>query len=404
LTALTFFLVGCDDVIACDPAGCISEKNFGNNIVSSLKASPGVVGFVVTVGAYPSNFGGNAVVSPASAMLPNNITNIASISKMLTTFAVLKSLTKNSISLDSSIFPYLYTDWQGVAGPNIKKLTFRDLLTHRSGFPPNGASNGCNGSNTGYAILKSYIQAGYAPLPSGAQGVYSNCNFAIFREILPQMEGNTAINAAPDTGSNPRAQQSAQFYIDYVNQNVLGPGGVSGTRSCSPTSNPLLQVLSYPLQPATTPSTNWNDWTLDCGGGGWNTSAADLTFVFNALAAGSLLTTAQQAQLYSGSGTNYPGLGWDNTVGYCPGANQNGQTYYWCKNGLLSGDTNCKNCCPNCGLETFAGMFKCNSVPVVVVVNSSISQNITAVVTSAFNAPSTQASGSPKACPAYGGG
>jgi hypothetical protein len=106
-TALTF-LVGCrpqHDIIACDPVGCISEKNFGNNIVNTLKASPGVVGYVVTIGAYPPNFGGNAVLSPATAMLPDRLTNVASVSKMLTTFAVLKSLSNHNISLDSSIFP-----------------------------------------------------------------------------------------------------------------------------------------------------------------------------------------------------------------------------------------------------------------------------------------------------------
>lgn len=396
LGALTF-LTGCpnqNDIIACDSQGCISEKNFGNNIVASLKAKPGVVGYVVTVGAYPSNFGGNAVL-PSTGMVPTDISNVASVSKMLTTFAVLKSLTNHNISLDSSIFPYLYTDWQSVAGSNIKKLTFRDLLTHRSGFPSNTASNGCNGNNTAYAILKSYMQANYAPLAAGALGVYSNCNFAIFRELLPQMEGDPGPNALPDNlpgapGFNPRALTSAGFYIAYVNQNVLSPGGVYGTRNCTPTTNSAYQVLSYPPPPATTPNTNWGDWTLTCGGGGWNMSAGDLTFVFNALAGGSLLTSAQEKELYSGSG-QYAGLGWDNTVGNCPGAYQNEQTYYWCKNGGLGG-------APNAGIETFTGLFKCNKVPVVVLVNSAISQNITSVVTSAFSAPTTKTSGSPQAC------
>jgi len=196
-----------------------------------------------------------------------------------------------------------------VAGPNIQQLTFRDLLTHRSGFPVdevNGQTtpNGCDGFNTGYSKLKSIIQVNYAPLPAGVQGVYSNCNFAIFRELLPQMEGNNAINQTsdgfggivggilsgfvPPSDLNPRAEQSAKFYIDYVNQNVLAPGLVSGTRSCSPTSNPLLQIWSYPPPPATTGATNWGDQTLTCGGSGWNMSAGDLTFVFNALAKGSL--------------------------------------------------------------------------------------------------------------------
>src|SRR5208282_782853 len=110
-------------------------SNFNKNIVSLLQASPGVVGYVVTVGGLPPVFGGNAVLSPSAAMLPTDITNIASLSKMLTTFAVLKSLSNHNISVDASIFPYLYSNWQSVAGPNINQITFRDLLTHRSGFP-----------------------------------------------------------------------------------------------------------------------------------------------------------------------------------------------------------------------------------------------------------------------------
>jgi Beta-lactamase len=170
LPSLTSSLVGCrKDIIACDPLGCISEQSFGNNIVSSLKASPGVVGYVVTVGTVPI-FGGNSNLSPPTATLPGDITNIASVSKMLTTFAVLKSLANHNISLDSSIFPYLYADWQSAAGANIKKITFRDLLTHRSGSPINAAPNGCGGQNTTYATSKSYIQGNYAPLPAGAVG------------------------------------------------------------------------------------------------------------------------------------------------------------------------------------------------------------------------------------------
>lgn len=398
LTALTF-LVGCPrhDIIACDPLGCISEKKFGSNIVNALQASPGVVGYVVTVGGYTPNFGGKAVLSSSMAMLPSGITNVASVSKMITTFAVLKSLSNHNISLDSSIFPYLYTNWQSVAGPNINQITFRDLLTHRSGFPANNAPNGCNGPNAAYAILKTYIRGDYSPLPAGAQGVYSNCNFAMFRELLPQMEGYSAINAMPDgpIGFNRRAKASADFYINYVNENVLGPGGVYGRRSCAPTSDNAYQVLSYPIPALANASngTNWGDYTFACGGGGWNLSAGDLTSVFNSLAAGSLLTPAQQAQLYSGSGS-YPGLGWNNTIGNCPGANQNGQTYYWCKEGDLDNGGS-----PDAGIETFAGMFKCNSVPVVVIVNSFISgQNLTAVVTNSFNNPASQVNGGPKPC------
>ena len=54
-----------------------------------------------------------------------------------------------------------------------------------------------------------------------------------------------------------------------------------------------------------------------------------------------------------------------------PGANQNGQTYYWCKEGdLYSGGA------PEAGIETFSGLFKCNGVPAIVIVNSFLSQKL----------------------------
>jgi CubicO group peptidase (beta-lactamase class C family) len=128
-------LGGCQkDIVACDAQGCISEAKFVDGVVKALQASPGVVGYVVYVGGMPPVFAGCAVLTPSAAVLPDDVTNIASVSKMLTTFAVLQSLSNHNISLDASIFPYLYSDWQGVAN----SLTFRQLLEHRSGYPVYG--------------------------------------------------------------------------------------------------------------------------------------------------------------------------------------------------------------------------------------------------------------------------
>jgi hypothetical protein len=110
LLGLAVLVGGCppsSDIVACDPLGCISEQRFANNIVTSLQASPGVAGYVVIVGGLPSVFSGNAVLSSSSAIVPSDITNIESLSKMLTTFAVLKSLSNHNISLDSQPTPQI---------------------------------------------------------------------------------------------------------------------------------------------------------------------------------------------------------------------------------------------------------------------------------------------------------
>jgi CubicO group peptidase (beta-lactamase class C family) len=125
LLGIAVSLAGCpsSDIVVCDPVDCISEQHFSNNIVSSLQTSPGVAGYVVYVGGLPPVYAGYAVLSdnpPSLSILPSNLANIESISKMLTTFAVLQSLKNNNISLDSPIYPYLYSDWQSLAGVGIE--------------------------------------------------------------------------------------------------------------------------------------------------------------------------------------------------------------------------------------------------------------------------------------------
>jgi hypothetical protein len=428
LLGIAVSLAGCpsSDIVVCDPVDCISEQQFSNNIVSSLQTSPGVAGYVVYVGGLPPVYAGYAVLSdnpPSLSILPSNLANIESISKMLTTFAVLQSLKNNNISLDSPIYPYLYSDWQSLAGvgiaPNLlgPQVTFRDFLTHRSGWAADNNGGGCGGPSTSYAILKAKIQLSTIPQAQGsnaAAGQYSNCNFAIFRELLPQMEG-TSINSITD--DNKRALASAQFYNEYVNTNVRIAAGIPGMWSCTPVSDPSTainyQILSYPtpngpgLTPpyvpplSAIPSANWGDYFLLCGAGGWNLSASDIVLLFNSL--GQVLTPDLQAELFNRSSPNFPGLGWDNTVGNCPGSNTSGKTYYWCKNGGEGYPPACgagQTCapCPGCGIETFVGLFKCNAVTVVVFVNSPLPQNITTLVTTAFNNKTTQASGNPQPC------
>ena len=58
--------------------------------------------------------------------------NVASVGKMFTTIAVLQSLARHHLSIDSRIWPFLPPDW--VRGPGIDTITFRELLTHRAGF------------------------------------------------------------------------------------------------------------------------------------------------------------------------------------------------------------------------------------------------------------------------------
>jgi CubicO group peptidase (beta-lactamase class C family) len=395
---LALFAAACQppDITACDPQGCISEASFRNNIVNAVSGQ--VVGYVVTVGELAPAFGGFARTSadPPSntltslAMLPTESINVASVSKTLTAIGVLQSLTKHGISIDSSISPYIYTDW--VQGNYINTITFNDLLTHRSGFPGNN-SGVCGGDDTMYSVLKSIIANGVSEThetDNGGNGNYSNCNFAMFRELLFIMEGNS-INGFPD--GPQRAQASANFYVNYMNQHVFSPVGVQAV-TCAPNPDPSFAALSYPFPPGNDPG--WNgaqantptgDWTLSCGGGGWNVSAGDLFLVLNDIASGNVLLTPAEKALMSSSSNHFPG--WDNAVrSDCPSPQA------LCKNGSISGNVGSN---PSASIWTYLGVFKCN-VPVVVVVNSALNQDVIDVVENAYN--SLPQSGPPQPCTA----
>jgi CubicO group peptidase (beta-lactamase class C family) len=152
-----------------------------------------------------------------------------------------------------------------------------------------------------------------------------------------------------------------------MRQNVFQPVGITNA-NCKPTlgTNPMLSYPPPPVGP--THGTDWSDWTLICGGGGWVLSVDNLYRILLSLASGtSLLSEAQRTLMASNC------LGWDCSVQM--------QTDFVGKNGLLP-DPNGSG---RVWLWTFFGIFK-GFVPVVVVVNSDTpgTANITGIVVGAF--------------------
>jgi hypothetical protein len=192
LAPLALALGGCPPTpnsdIVCDPNGCISLSKFTNNIINALTNN--VTGYVAIVGDSLGGgiplAGGLARTSTDGSILSMNnfrlLTNIASVSKLMTTIAVLKSLSAHNLTLDTKIARYIYPDWPRDA--SIDTITFRDLLSHRSGF-----RDSCGA--TTYWDLKAQIQKGVDTTLIGT-AQYCNGNFGIFREMLPLMEGQIA--------------------------------------------------------------------------------------------------------------------------------------------------------------------------------------------------------------------
>ncbi len=325
-----------DDVVSCDASGCISQAKLAKNICDTLAGK--VVGYACSVGAVRPVYGGKARKSADTelAMAPHVVTNIASVSKTITAIAAMQMLASKNISVDAKISSHIYSDWS--QGANIGTLTFRHLLTHTSGL---GQVAGC-GNNTDYAGLKTIVAGGVTAANIGKPS-YGNCNFALVRELMLVISG-----AQLQPAGAQRAAQSSNAYIAYVNAHVLQPVGVRTSGCKAPSDKSVL--VSYTGTAGNAAGTDWGDWTLNCGGGGWVLSANDMARVFSDIAGGNTLLNATQRQrMIQGN------LGWDSAVrGDCPNPNV-------CKNGSLTNSGN--------RLWTYAGVLKCD-VPVVVVVNS----------------------------------
>jgi len=369
------------DIKACDPNGCISEAKLIHNIQSKLNNN--VVGYAIEVGGIAPRYGGLArtATDTSLAMTPDLVTDIASVSKTMTATGVLQLLSKNNLSVDTPISGYIYGDW--VQGPNINQLTFRHLLTHTSGLAQSAGNCGTNGtgptSGIDYAGVEGIVANGI-PNPANI-GVpqYGNCNFALLRELMPKLEGRNLLNYP---NGPARATESSALYISYMNAHVFQPVSVPPSLCTPPAAG---DVLSYPFPAGSTPGTDWGDWHLTCGSGGWVLSANQIFRVVDNLAIGhTLLSTTEKQQMFTGC------LGWDCAVrNDCPSP-------YVCKNGDLNNGPGTAN------VWTYAGVLKCN-VPVVVVVNSPLppsyenGEDIIGLVKDAYNAATV--SGTAKACP-----
>ena len=210
----------------CTPSACISLSRLASSIDTQLKGN--VVGYVALIGTsevVSSGLARTAADPPKLAMGPDVMVNVASVGKMFTTIAVLKSLARHHLSIDSRIWPFLPPDW--VKGPGVGTITFGELLTHRAGFRLD-SSRVFETDNAAREQIRQGIQQMDKQVAD-----YNNINFTIFRDMLPFMEG------APEPGPAARAAAVTRFFITYIQRQVFDPVGVKDA-TCAPVRNAML--------------------------------------------------------------------------------------------------------------------------------------------------------------------
>jgi CubicO group peptidase (beta-lactamase class C family) len=207
--------------------------------------------------------------------------HVASVSKLITAMAMVRVLHEQGVSVDAPIVGYLPAYW--MVGPNVGQITFRHLLTHRSGIRAPGRA-------TDYWTMRGVVQNGVqASLIDGscADGLcYQNANFALMRILIPVLNGaNRQFMGATPVPMGPAPALIDQLwdvfsvasYADYVAKKVFQPAGVSGPRL----ETMPVDALAYRF-PVVNPGWNSGNLRSVAGGAGWVMSVEEVLRVMNA--------------------------------------------------------------------------------------------------------------------------
>ncbi len=148
--------------------------------------------------------------------------NVGSVSKPITAVATLQLLEALGMSIDDPIAPWLPPGW--VQGPGIGGLTFRHLLTHRTGWnqmflaaseaEQDLWANDWNG-------IAYVVSRGATP---NATASYKNANYAVLRMIVPALWDASGL--APFAIDPLTEFNYGWYFVGYVQDAIFEPAGV----------------------------------------------------------------------------------------------------------------------------------------------------------------------------------
>jgi len=231
-------------------------KGFGDALHAALKNS--VAGYVMQLrqsGATIYTLQWEWAKTPADGgegWIPSVRMHVASCSKLITAIAMTKLLNDKPISYDTPIISHLPAYW--AKGPNVDKITFRHLMTHKSGF-----NYEVDSSASDYGFMKSQVAAGVTHL---GQYWYQNMNFGLCRILIATISGSVSPDATFDDTTWDYV--TIQAYLKYVKDHVFTPAKVSGPSLDHPAADAL--AYNFPVS-----GNGWNSGDLSTvsGGAGW---------------------------------------------------------------------------------------------------------------------------------------
>ena len=147
--------------------------------------------------------------------------NPASVTKVITATGVLQLLDKHKYSIDTTIAAFLPSSW--IVDVSISKISFRQLLAHKSGF------DDALITTSGYAGLKQYIQTG-VDISQIGKWRYSNSAFDLCRVLIAYLDGYH------DSPSSNIDTETFDRFVQYMQNNIYTPLSIQNVRY-TPASN-----------------------------------------------------------------------------------------------------------------------------------------------------------------------
>ena len=244
---------------------------FEQNIIDAVDDQTVGYAFSITFngqtynGGHAGGLARTAYDMPVTSQSPDKDMHVASVSKTLTTIVTLHLLDELGLTPDEKVAPYLPSDWS--LGAGVSNLSFKDFMTHETGFGQWGEL-GVSGSS--YESLRTLIGK-----PVGDHDFdYDNDNFGLLRVAVAGLMG---IDPIEHGEFSPDSLTASAFLLEA--QFLYGSIGVSV--DCKATE--LYPTVQYRFPDPGAAGYEEPDRSLSCGGFGWQISANELAGVMSTL-------------------------------------------------------------------------------------------------------------------------
>jgi hypothetical protein len=254
---------------------------FELNILQALKGQTIGYSYVISTPGEPhrrerDGYARTEANAPAISQSWNKPMYNASMSKTISAMALLKLLQDQGVSVETPIATYLPADW--IQGPNVQNITFKRLLSHRSGLDVNKVTAG-GAENQSYEVLRQLVAQGSAGSTDDLASIYTNVNFSLLRIMIPNIYFGKDWIASTYAGYFNQGMEDviyAGLYTWIVREYVLKWTGFGPNEGCGPRELPGTGTHYYAFTSPALSGSWFGNWCQAIGATGWYLTTAEL--------------------------------------------------------------------------------------------------------------------------------